>query len=347
MFNLSHYWYQHKLHPLLWPFIPLEWLFRGCVALRYFLYHKHFLKSYRSSVPVIVVGNLTVGGTGKTPFVIWLAQFLKKQGYLPGVVSRGYSGPRYLEPLQVTQQSSIAEASDESLLLARHAGCPVVVSFSRVRAVKWLLAHTDCNVILSEDGLQHYALDRQYEIVMVRYKEQWGNQHLLPAGPLREPLTRLKRANVVITTGNHKEAMVRYVPRQFVAMQSKKAYQLLAFPAQTIHALAGIGHPDAFFDSLRQLGFKVIPHVFPDHYHFKARDIIFDDTLPVVMTEKDSVKCEAFATAKHWYLAIELEVCEPLQTVILSRAKDLEISTRSFAECTLSKVEGPRMTERT
>ena len=311
--KLTDYWYRPTVHPVLWCLLPFEWLFRLIIFLRVTGYRLGCFKRQVVPVPVIAIGNVTVGGTGKTPFVIWLAQFLKTQHYQPGIVSRGYGGPRATIPQLITPNTPISETSDEALLMARHAHCPVATGVNRIQAAHFLLSQTPCNIILLEDGLQHYALQHTCEIVLTDEERQYGNRHLLPVGPLREPLTRLKHIPFHIIKGMGDTATLRYVPDQLIAIQFKTAYTATQFPYKKIHAIAGIAHPQSFFALLRQLGLEIIPHVFPDHAIFRQEDIIFDDALPVVMTEKDSIKCEAFADSRHWFLTIRLEVSAALQ----------------------------------
>src|SRR3990167_9488545 len=312
---MMRYWYRRSTHIILWPLIPLAWLFQCIVSVRRFLYRHHLFKTDSFNAPVIVVGNLTVGGTGKTPFVIWLANFLKAEGYSPGIVSRGYGGKSRKRPYRVMPNTLIQEASDETLLIARKTACPVVICKDRIQAVRALLQETSCNIVISDDGLQHYRMDRRFEIVIVDGKRLFGNHLLLPAGPLREPLARLEEVQLVVVNGGEGAHSMSCVIDELVAIQSHLRCDLAAFPQKTVHAVAGIGHPERFFTLLRQAGLEVIPHIFPDHHSFCLHDICFDDAHPVIMTEKDAVKCEALADSRHWYadLRVEIDQQVPMQ----------------------------------
>jgi tetraacyldisaccharide 4'-kinase len=277
---------------------------------RRWLYYKGIKKSTRFSVPVIIVGNITVGGTGKTPLVIALARFLLEQGYKPGIVSRGYGGKAAHYPLAVTPTSSVMETGDEAILLARNTPCPVIVDPCRVRAVTALLEKTDCNIVISDDGLQHYALARDIEIVVIDGERRFGNSFCLPAGPLREALTRLHKVDFKVTngmarSGEYAMKLRHSIFRQVSAPQCSQ--DVTALQNKTLHAVAGIGNPTRFFNLLRSLGLSIIEHAFPDHYLFKQADFPHDAAF-IIMTEKDAVKCEAFADERYWYLPVEAEL---------------------------------------
>lgn len=297
---------------LLWP---LAGLFRVTTALRYFLYRCHLKKTIHFPVPVIVVGNIAIGGTGKTPFVIWLAEQLKKAGYHPGIVSRGAGGQTSKQPRKVTADSDPALVGDEAVLLARRTQCPLIISPNRVAAVELLLQTTQCDVVISDDGLQHYRMGRAIEIVMVDGVRQFGNQCLLPAGPLREPLSRLQRAQLVVVKGQHMQLSGQTVVS---VVDPTQTLPLDFFQHQTVHVLAGIGHPQQFFTELRAAGLQVIEHVFPDHFRYQRQDIYFPDALPVLMTEKDAVKCRPFANRHHWYLPVDARVDEAVAETIFN-----------------------------
>lgn len=295
MWWLRHQWYHKQYTLFLVLLLPLSILFGCIVWLRRFCYRIGFIKSDRAPVPVIVVGNITVGGSGKTPVIIALCQYLRSMGYRPGVISRGYGGA-YTEPTAVLPISDPLFVGDEPVLIARRAQVPVVVAKRRIDAVYALLAKHDCNLILSDDGLQHYALQRDMEIAVVK---QLGNRFLLPAGPLRESVSRLKTVDIVLYPCLSGNILVNLADSTL-----RKPVTELA--GQCIHAVAGIADPQGFFAYLEHMGLKVIPHPFPDHYAFKPKDIEFSDELMVVMTEKDVVKCEAFADKRVWYLPVEV-----------------------------------------
>lgn len=300
-------WYGN--HPLGLLLAPLGGLFCAVARLRRGAYKKGLLKSHRLPVPVIVVGNITVGGTGKTPLVIWISRFLKQQGFKPGIVSRGYGG-RTQELFQaVVPTSNPHLVGDEPILLAKHSHCPVVVARQRVIGAQTLVNQYHCNVIVSDDGLQHYALQRAVEIAVLDDIRRYGNRRCLPAGPLREPISRLEQIDFLVTKGAalrnefsmqyHDTKMLRSVTNETVSKS------LLSLRGQTVHALAGIGHPARFFTRLRDYGLKLHCHEFLDHYIYTQNDIQFGDDLLVIMTEKDAVKCTSIASSQHWYLPIE------------------------------------------
>ncbi|OUD15385.1 tetraacyldisaccharide 4'-kinase [Thioflexithrix psekupsensis] len=320
--NVDNIWYSTN-HPFSLLLAPLSWLYCGVAAVRRQAYHKGLLKIHSVPVPVIVVGNITVGGTGKTPLVIWLAQFLKSQGFQPGIVSRGYGGQRPRASIEtVVADSDPVLVGDEPILLARHSGCPVVVGVDRLGAVERLLAQHPCNVIISDDGLQHYRLGRDIEIAVLDDIRRYGNRRCLPAGPLREPVSRLENIDFLVTKGAtlEHEFSIQYTlnPLQNIANR-QLSMPLDALRGQTVHAIAGIGHPEKFFNRLRDHGLKLKTHIFPDHYVYQVKDIKFKDNLPVIMTEKDAVKCEFMAASQHWYLPITARLPEAFGKQLLAR----------------------------
>jgi len=319
-------WYRPSLTVLTLLLVPLSWVFGIIVSARRFFYQKKNSKLTQFNVPIIVVGNITVGGTGKTPFVIWLAHFLRAQGFQPGIVTRGVGGQRQATPCWVNATSTTDAVGDEAILLQRRSGCPVVVSIDRVAAVQTLLAGKVCNIIISDDGLQHYRLKRDVEIVIVDGVRGFGNGYLLPAGPLREPVKRLETVDFVITNGTFmpipqiKTSTMELKGDSLVCLADPSQRIILQdFPHKKIHALAAIGNPQRFFTSLRLAGFEVIEHVFPDHYQYKLVDFEMGDDLPVIMTEKDAVKCEKFAKKNHWFLPVTAEIELQLGDALLKK----------------------------
>ena len=299
-------WYKDAFLGVL--LIPFSFLFVDVVRLRRYLYRIGVLKAHSLPVPVIVVGNITVGGTGKTPLVIWLAQWLEQAGYKPGIISRGYGGKAETWPQPVTESSDVAHVGDEALLLAGQTHCPVVVGPARVAAAKRLLAEHDCDVVLSDDGLQHYKLNRDIEIVVIDGDRRFGNGYCLPAGSLREPIERLRSVDFVVVNGNKyedNEIEMHLAGDKAVNLHSGEQKILQDFKHEDCHALAGIGNPKRFFKLLESAGITVTPHSFPDHYPFQKSDIDFHDGKPVLMTEKDAVKCGQFAGLQHWYLPVK------------------------------------------
>ena len=294
------------------PFIgvwlmPLGFLFSDVVKFRKFLYRIGLLKTQTLPVPVIVVGNITVGGTGKTPLVIYLAEYLKASGYKPGIISRGYGGLAESWPQWVDADSLAKDVGDEALLIAKQTACPMAVGPLRVDAAKLLLDKADCDVILSDDGLQHYALHRNIEIAVIDGERRFGNGYCLPAGPLREPIERLTSVDLIIVNGDKQEAnefSMHLVGDLAINLLTGEQKHLADFNAEACYAIAGIGHPERFFKKLALAGLTTSNKSFPDHYSFKREDIEFSDQQPVLMTEKDAVKCKSFAGQQHWYVPV-------------------------------------------
>jgi len=275
-------------------------------------------------VPVIVVGNITVGGTGKTPLVIALARLLSEQGLRVGVVSRGHGG-RVRTPLAVNAHGEARYCGDEALLLAMRVDGPVWVGRDRAQAATALLAATPVDVILADDGLQHYRLARTMEICVLDATRWFGNGHCLPLGPLREPPQRLAEVDCVVANGDAPappgvivHANLRLQPATWRRV-ADDAPAPVGEPAagERVHAVAGIGNPQRFFTTLRMLGLDPIEHPFPDHHHFRVQDLQFGDALRVVMTEKDAVKCRSFAAPGWLALGVEAQLPRTLAEVVL------------------------------
>ncbi len=306
--------------------LPLEALYRGVSSARHAL-HRRGAKPL--AAPVIVVGNITVGGTGKTPVVVSLVAALKHAGFRPGIISRGYGAEPPHWPYEVTPQSKAVDAGDEPLLLALSADCPVVIEPDRVAAAAYLLARHDCDVIVSDDGLQHYRLARAFEIAVIDGARGLGNGHCLPVGPLREDAGRLDSVDAVLVNRPEADAIelrpqyhgFHLQPRAFVALDDGREVAPAQWSARRVHAVAGIGNPGRFFATLRELGLDVIEHAFPDHHAFTAEDLQFGDALPVVMTEKDAVKCVALprGSAVCWYLAVDAMLPDSLIEAVVGR----------------------------
>ena len=319
----------------LWLLLPLEVLFRALVWLRRLLYRRGWKPSARLPVPVIVVGNLSVGGTGKTPLTIWLAERLLSAGHRPGIVSRGYGGHSPTYPLEVTGQSDPAQAGDEPVLLASRTGLPVVVGPDRVAAARHLLQAHDCDVILADDGLQHYALGRELEIVVIDAARGLGNGHCLPVGPLREPPSRLREVDLVVWQGcKDPVSFILEISRAHPLKAELASRDLSDFTGRNVHAVAGIGNPKRFFDALTTCGLRVREHTFEDHHAYRPEELRFADQDPVLMTEKDGVKCKRFAQ-DHWFTvpaqarpaaALVSNIERLLEAVMSKRAQSQESS---------------------
>ena len=303
---LEQHWY--RFTPVSLLLLPVSWLYCLLMMLRRGMYRLRIFSPVRLPVPVIVVGNITVGGTGKTPLVIWLADFLRQQGMRPGIVLRGYGGSAVDWPLVVTPDYDPDVVGDEAVMLARQSRCPVAADPDRVRGARYLVHEHHCDVIVSDDGLQHLRLARDIEIAVIDGVRRFGNGRCLPAGPLREPVSRLRDVSLRVVNGEPQQGEVGMTLAEtgLCRVNAPDTYASAgSFRGETVHAVAGIGHPDRFFTHLRRLGLKAIEHPFPDHYRFRAADIRFGDGLAVIMTQKDAVKCERFADDNMWYLAIE------------------------------------------
>jgi len=311
--------------PLITLLRPLGWVYCLLSSMRNRLYDLRVLTSVRIPVAVIVVGNITVGGTGKTPLVAWLSLLLQRSGYHPGIISRGYRGRARNWPRGVTPDSDPGEVGDEPVLLARRAACPVMVAPDRVAAAHALLAAHHCDIVISDDGLQHRRLGRDIEIVVIDGERRFGNGLCLPAGPLREPMSRLRCVHARVTQGTPQEGETGMTFRDeglhnLVTLEVRATRDFVG--ETVIHAVAGIGNPGRFFAYLRSIGLRLHEHPFPDHHRFCARDLHFGDTAPVIMTEKDAVKCVRFARSNHWYLAIEARPDPEFGALILNLLKE-------------------------
>jgi len=324
-------WYMPRVTPLAALLWPLSILYRFLVAARRVLFRVGLLRSHRLPVPVIVVGNINVGGVGKTPLTHALAEQLMQRGFTPGIVSRGYRGSN-VSPRAVVEGDDPKVVGDEPLLHAT-AGFPVWIGRDRADAARGLLrAEPGCDVIVADDGLQHYALVRTMEIAVVDASRGFGNGLMLPAGPLREPVSRLTDVDAVV------RLVARDVPRPAAASgaQTLMTHEPLpwrnlvqpdrvADPAQwrgkEIHALSGIGNPQRFFDMVASLGITAHCHAFPDHHDFAAGDIAFPGADAILMTQKDAVKCMAFADERCWYLPLRAVVDPALVALVLEKIR--------------------------
>jgi tetraacyldisaccharide 4'-kinase len=319
---LNRMWYDRAAPP--WWLIPLSLVYGAVAGSRRFLYARHLRRSVRLGRPVVVVGNLSVGGTGKTPLVCWLAARLAERGFTPGVVTRGYRGSLRGVRL-VTRSDDPAVVGDEPILLARRTGMPVAAGRDRAAAAQ-LLVDAGCDVIVSDDGLQHYALSRDCEIVVIDGDRRFGNGWLLPAGPLREPRARLDSADVIVVNGGRAlldgALSMRLEARSAVALTGGRTRPLPAFAGLEVHAVAGIGHPERFFNMLRAHGIEVIGHALPDHARLTPGDVDFPDHKPVLMTEKDAVKCRHAADERHWYVPVSAYFEGGESTLLLDTVTD-------------------------
>jgi tetraacyldisaccharide 4'-kinase len=299
---LNDIWYERAAPP--WWLLPLSLIYGAVVGSRRHFYAMR--KPTRVSLPVVVVGNLSVGGTGKTPLVCWLVARLADLGFKPGVVTRGYGGSSGSIRLAAPSDAP-GVVGDESVLLARRSGVPVAIGRDRPAASQ-LLVNAGCDVIVSDDGLQHYALARDCEIVVIDGDRLFGNGRLLPAGPLRENRSRLAAADAVVVNGGRAllggALSMRLEAKRALSLIGGAVKRLDEFAGHSVHAVAGIGNPQRFFNMLRARGIEVTGHPLPDHARLQASDISFADGRPVLMTEKDAVKCELIAGPQHWYVPV-------------------------------------------
>lgn len=288
---------------------PLSWLFVMISRLRRLAYKTGIKRQITLDVPVIIIGNLTVGGTGKTPLVIWLANYLKQAGYKPGILSRGYGGQARHWPQQVRPDADPIMVGDEAVVIARRTQCPMAVGPSRVAAGQALLKYADVDVILSDDGLQHYALARDIEVLVIDGIRRFGNGLCLPAGPLRECPERQHEVDCKVTNGiaAQDEYAMQYRDAVAVNLLDHSERELSDFIGKPLHAIAGIGNPDRFFNFLRSKGLRMTSRAYPDHYLFTPETIDSGEA-SVLMTEKDAVKCQRFARDNWWYINAEVQL---------------------------------------
>jgi len=286
---------------------PLSWLFLIIASFRRLLYKSGIRKQTKLPVPVIVVGNISVGGTGKTPLVIWIANYMKQAGFKPGIISRGYGGKARRWPQQVRPDADPFMVGDEAVVISRRTGCPMAVGPDRVADAQALLKYADVDVIVSDDGLQHYALGRDLEIAVIDGIRRFGNGYCLPAGPLRERRSRLEEVDIRVTNGvaAQGEIAMRYQSDSVINMMNGEVRQINEFKQQPVNAIAAIGNPDRFFNFIRTSGIRATTRAFPDHHIFSDDDIDFPDNEALFMTEKDAVKCQRFARQNWWFLPID------------------------------------------
>lgn len=327
-------WYRG--HPLLILLRPLEMLYRWVVGRRRQAFVDGRGDIYRAPVPVIVVGNITLGGTGKTPLILWLIEHCRARGLRVGVVSRGYGARPPAFPWRVLAEQSAAVSGDEPLLIVQRTGVPLVIDPDRGQAVRALLASEPLDLILSDDGLQHYRLARDLELVLVDAARGLGNGRCLPAGPLREPVERLQSIDALLSNGASADTPTAYAmqlqPRALVNLASNQPVTLAHFPAgQALHALAGIGNPQRFFNTLEALNWRPLVHAFADHAVYSAEALQFEPRLPLLMTEKDAVKCRPFASPDWWYLAVDAQLSPAFVSWFDSQLQRLLAESRSVA----------------
>ena len=308
--------------------LPLEWLFRLLVLCR-----KKYLskRAKKSALPVIVVGNISVGGTGKTPVIIALVKFLREQGFTPGVISRGY-GRKHSDLQWVSKQSSALQVGDEPLEIFEATQAPIVVSADRTLAARTLAGSNRCDIVLADDGLQHYRLARDLEIAVLDGEKRFGNGHCLPVGPLREPRQRLQTVDTILVRGDSSGISQAHgfdlTAKMFVNLKTGEELSLEGFTnEQDVYAVAGIGSPQKFFTTLEQLdlGVGTLNCIgFADHHLFCAQDFAFSATAPVVMTAKDAVKCRSFALENWWFLRVEAALPESFLHQLMAKINEIK-----------------------
>ena len=327
------YWYDGGAVPLAAQALSVA--YGQAITLRRALYRRGWLKRTRLGQPVLVVGNLIAGGSGKTPLTIAIVQRLQAEGFVAGIATRGYGRADESQALWVDARTDPAQGGDEPVRLARRTGATVRADRDRVAAAQ-ALVEAGCDVVVCDDGLQHYRLARDVEIEVIDGRRRYGNGRLLPAGPLREPAERgsecdFRVVNVPRDPGPETDAdpsavgfgewPMRLHPGDAQPLQGVRARPLSAFAGQRVHAVAGTGDPERFFSMLRGVGIAVVPHAFPDHHAYTAEDLQFGSDLPVLMTEKDAVKCAAFAGDRHYSVPVEATLPEAFWVTLLDRIR--------------------------
>ncbi|MFE8032407.1 tetraacyldisaccharide 4'-kinase [Thiohalocapsa marina] len=325
--NPTDIWYGRR-HPLARLLLPLSWLYDAIVRVRRRAYLKGWLTSERLPAPVVMVGNLTVGGTGKTPLVLRLVELLRAQGWTPAIITRGYGGRAEHWPQRVTPASDPDRVGDEPVLLARRSGCIVVAGPDRVAAGRLAIELSSCDILISDDGLQHYRLARDLEIVLIDGARGFGNGRCLPAGPLREPPERLNSVDLALHKGGVGSGhRMQLHPGELVNLRDpSRRCPLSDLSGQQVYAVAGIGHPEPFFTQLEAAGLRVERRPYPDHHRYRPQDAEHWRGLPVIMTEKDAVKCAAFAESDHWSLPVEAILDPEFESRFLAKLDQLRVS---------------------
>lgn len=304
--------------------MPFSFIYMDVVRFRRWQYKTGRKTVTKVSVPVVIVGNLTVGGTGKTPLVIYLAKQLQEKGFKPGVISRGYGAESETWPQRVTADSDVSAIGDEPILIVEQTKCPVAVGPIRVDAAKLLIEEAGCDVILSDDGLQHYALARDIEIIVIDGERRFGNNYCLPAGPLREPQERKYEADFTVCNGGEAEedeTLMQLEGDVAINLQTGEQKSLYEFGELQCHALAGIGNPERFFKHLQKYHISSSYDEFPDHHVFTESEISYNKADAIFMTEKDAVKCKTFASNKHWFVPVQARLPNEFVEQLISLLK--------------------------
>ncbi len=326
---LENIWYNNgNGRFLLMPFTALYY------AVNSFQRFKYKNNKTQLPCPVIVVGNITVGGTGKTPLTIHIVKLLQKAGYKPAIITRGYGGKATTWPQSVSAESNPQLVGDEAVLMANQTQVPVYAGADRLQSIEQLTQNHDCDVIVSDDGMQHYKLPRDIQIAVIDGERQLGNGYCLPAGPLREKKERLEACDLIVVNGKSDHESwhsMQFEGDVLVNLLTGKQKPLSQFAGQTCHALTGIGNPQRFFSTLEKQGLELITHSFPDHYGFIKSDLDFSNGADtILMTEKDAVKCKAFATQNHWYLPVVAKLDESFNKQLLALLKGVKAHPPTF-----------------
>lgn len=325
--RLNRIWYEREPVPA-WA-AALEHVFRIMLGLRRWAYALRLRRSIRLPVPVLIVGNLTVGGTGKTPLVGWLANELRRRGWRPGIVTRGYGAATH-EVQRLPPDAEPVQFGDEPVWLAHATGCPVAIGRRRAAAARLLIDRDGVDVLISDDGLQHWSLARDFEIVVIDAQRGFGNGRLLPAGPLREPVERLSRVDAVVVNGGSRDGAysMRVIASRALSLRDLATSRALAtFAGQRVHAVAGIGNPNRFFDLLRAHAIEVEAHPYPDHHRYTGAELAFADDLAVMITEKDAGKCAPYADGRIWVVPIDVELPAEFSDAVHRRLHPLRGNT--------------------
>ena len=317
---LENIWYEKAKGA--WILLPLTGLYCAISRVKRW---KDTRNQVQIDCPIIIVGNISVGGTGKTPLTIYTVKLLQENRYKPAIITRGYGGKATSWPQRVTATTDASLAGDEAVLMASRTSVPVYAGADRVSSITKILEHTDCDVIVSDDGLQHYKMPRDIQIAVIDGKRQLGNGYCLPAGPLRERKKRLDSCDLIVVNGEeHKNypstwLKMSLVGDRLINLKTHEEQSLDQFSEKTVNAVTGIGNPQKFYKTLKQSDLKLICHDFPDHHNFKPNDLDFNNDYPVLMTEKDAVKCKAFANENVWVLPVTAVLDRQFNQSLLDR----------------------------
>jgi tetraacyldisaccharide 4'-kinase len=359
--KITKFWYQKKLNLLGLVLLPTSWAYKAIVVLKYKYYQLknkilNTKKSLLNHIPVIVIGNITVGGTGKTPLTIKLAQDLIHNGYKPAIISRGYKGKLSgSKPVIVDNSHLPKDVGDEPYLMHRRLNIPVIIGTNRNKSINLIKSElSKVDIIISDDGLSNYKFNRDIEVVVFDGERFLGNKKCLPVGPLREPVSRLKNSDFYVVNINgfeNKSSFTEnsnYIPMDLKPNLSLKNLdpnskinnlKLTDFEGKAVHAVAGIGHPERFFNVLKSYGIEIIEHKFNDHYNYKTSDLDFDDKLPIITTEKDAVKLKNLNLKNAWYYEVNASITDQFTTKIIEKLNNSENSSENINKSKIREVK--------